>query len=123
MVSTKVTALLGAIATVASAASGTTSSTMGPAAIMWPEDRVWSAEADSIAPCGSTAGVGNRTPFPLSEYQPCPVPKQSVANSSNREGQAVSCQPAGHPLRPHRCLLQQEYVVLHPSHCPDRQLT
>lgn len=38
---------------------------MGPAAFMWPPDRVWSAAADNHAPCGSVAGVGNRTEFPL----------------------------------------------------------
>ncbi|KAK0383649.1 hypothetical protein NLU13_9560 [Sarocladium strictum] len=42
---------------------------MGPAAFMWPPDRVWSAAADNQAPCGSVAGVGNRTNFPLSAGQ------------------------------------------------------
>ncbi|KAM3514382.1 hypothetical protein MY11210_001936 [Beauveria gryllotalpidicola] len=42
-----------------------TSETIGPAAFMWPPDRVWSADADNTAPCGSIAGVGNRTDFPL----------------------------------------------------------
>ncbi|KAK8141104.1 hypothetical protein G3M48_000784 [Beauveria asiatica] len=42
-----------------------TSETIGPAAFMWPPDRVWSADADNTAPCGSIAGVGNRTSFPL----------------------------------------------------------
>ncbi|KAL2207813.1 hypothetical protein CC79DRAFT_1368670 [Sarocladium strictum] len=42
---------------------------MGPAAFMWPPDRVWSAAADNQAPCGSVAGVGNRTNFPLSGGQ------------------------------------------------------
>jgi hypothetical protein len=41
---------------------------MGPAAIMWPPDRAWSAQADNTAPCGSVASVANRTGFPLSEY-------------------------------------------------------
>lgn len=40
---------------------------MGPAAFMWPPDRVWSAAADNHSPCGSVAGVGNRTEFPLSK--------------------------------------------------------
>ncbi|KAK4503537.1 hypothetical protein PRZ48_004452 [Zasmidium cellare] len=42
------------------------SSEMGPAAFMWPEDRPWSADADNTAPCGSSSGVGARTEFPLS---------------------------------------------------------
>ncbi|KAF5123323.1 hypothetical protein E5D57_011235 [Metarhizium anisopliae] len=50
---------------VATAANPTTSDDMGPAAFMWPEDRVWSAAADNTAPCGSVARVGNRTNFPL----------------------------------------------------------
>lgn len=39
---------------------------MGPAAFMWPADRVWSAAMDNTAPCGTVAGPGNRTGFPLS---------------------------------------------------------
>lgn len=39
---------------------------LGPAGFMWPADRVWSAAADNNAPCGSIAGVANRTKFPLS---------------------------------------------------------
>ncbi|EHA50259.1 hypothetical protein MGG_03367 [Pyricularia oryzae 70-15] len=39
---------------------------MGPVAFLWPADRPWSAGADNTEPCGSTQGVGNRTPFPLS---------------------------------------------------------
>ncbi|KAF4876681.1 hypothetical protein CGCSCA1_v003973 [Colletotrichum siamense] len=38
---------------------------MGPAAFLWPPDREWNADADNTAPCGSTAGVGTRTEFPL----------------------------------------------------------
>ncbi|TQN67363.1 putative inactive receptor kinase [Colletotrichum shisoi] len=38
---------------------------MGPAAFLWPPDRVWSADADNTAPCGSTNGPGVRTEFPL----------------------------------------------------------
>ncbi|KAF2169143.1 hypothetical protein M409DRAFT_20369 [Zasmidium cellare ATCC 36951] len=41
------------------------SSEMGPAAFMWPEDRPWSADADNTPPCGSSSGVGERTEFPL----------------------------------------------------------
>ena len=39
---------------------------MGPAAFMWPPDRVWSGDEDNRAPCGSRADAGNRTEFPLS---------------------------------------------------------
>ena len=40
---------------------------MGPVAFMWPPDRVWGATQDNTAPCGSVAGVSNRTNFPLRE--------------------------------------------------------
>lgn len=43
---------------------------MGPAAFLWPPDRVWGAAQDNTPPCGSSAGVTNRTEFPLSEYPP-----------------------------------------------------
>ncbi|KAH6887132.1 hypothetical protein B0T10DRAFT_530406 [Thelonectria olida] len=43
-----------------------TADQMGPAAFMWPKDRVWSASMDNTAPCGSVASVGNRSDFPLS---------------------------------------------------------
>lgn len=39
---------------------------MGPAAFMWPADRVWAGDVDNRAPCGSRASAGNRTEFPLS---------------------------------------------------------
>lgn len=39
---------------------------MGPAAFMWPPDRVWSGDMDNQAPCGSRAAAGNRTKFPIS---------------------------------------------------------
>ncbi|KAF4949140.1 hypothetical protein FSARC_13578 [Fusarium sarcochroum] len=38
---------------------------MGPAAFMWPPDRVWSGDMDNKAPCGSRSSTGNRTEFPL----------------------------------------------------------
>ncbi|KAM0233371.1 hypothetical protein ACHAPO_007065 [Fusarium lateritium] len=38
---------------------------MGPAAFMWPPDRVWSGDMDNRAPCGSRAPAGNRTEFPM----------------------------------------------------------
>lgn len=46
-----------------------TSGEMGPAAFMWPPDRVWSAAADNTAPCGSIAKAGNRTRFPRGELK------------------------------------------------------
>lgn len=39
---------------------------MGPAAFLWPPDRLWNAGIDNTPPCGSVASVGNRTQFPLS---------------------------------------------------------
>jgi hypothetical protein len=53
------------VVTAAYAAEEAEYDNMGPAAFMWPADRVWSADADNTAPCGSTAGPGNRTDFPL----------------------------------------------------------
>ncbi|KGO73229.1 hypothetical protein PITC_003170 [Penicillium italicum] len=38
---------------------------MGPAAFMWPPDRLWGAAYDNNAPCGSSTGAVNRTSFPL----------------------------------------------------------
>lgn len=38
---------------------------MGPAAFMWPPDRVWGASVDNTPPCGSVAGVTTRSQFPL----------------------------------------------------------
>ena len=46
---------------------------MGPAAFMWPPDRVWSGDEDNRAPCGSRASAGNRTEFPLSMSIHCMV--------------------------------------------------
>ncbi|KAK4099565.1 hypothetical protein N658DRAFT_161244 [Parathielavia hyrcaniae] len=56
--------LLLALAASASAAMEA-SDTMGPASLWWPPDRPWSEETDNTAPCGSSAGVANRTAFPL----------------------------------------------------------
>lgn len=39
---------------------------MGAVAFLWPPDRAWGAAQDRTAPCGSSAGVTNRTEFPLS---------------------------------------------------------
>jgi len=41
---------------------------MGPAAVLWPSDRAFSEANDNTAPCGSAAGVSNRTDFPMSMY-------------------------------------------------------
>ncbi|VVT56303.1 uncharacterized protein SAPINGB_P004947 [Magnusiomyces paraingens] len=41
------------------------SQTMGPVAFLWPPDRDWSENTENVAPCGSSAQVGNRTTFPL----------------------------------------------------------
>lgn len=66
-------AFLGGLAVMASTAYGATDfggkDSMGPAAFMWPADRVWSAAMDNTAPCGSVAGPGNRTGFPLSRFK------------------------------------------------------
>ncbi|KAJ6786640.1 hypothetical protein PWT90_09404 [Aphanocladium album] len=63
---TTIAATWALLASRAAAASGPmTSADIGPAAFMWPPDRVWSADADNTAPCGSIAGVQNRTTFPL----------------------------------------------------------
>ncbi|KAF1929505.1 uncharacterized protein M421DRAFT_59960 [Didymella exigua CBS 183.55] len=40
---------------------------MGPVAFLWPPDRVWDAQYDNTAPCGSSAGPSNRTVYPLSQ--------------------------------------------------------
>lgn len=46
---------------------GAEGSTMGPVAFLWPSDRPWSASADNIGPCGSSASITNRTTFPIGE--------------------------------------------------------
>ena len=56
-----------------------TSSEMGPAAFMWPEDRPWSADADNTPPCGSSSGVGERTEFPMSKSAPA-ILKKSISS-------------------------------------------
>jgi hypothetical protein len=65
-------ALVGVISTCAlvqAAGEDDDDPTMGPAAFMWPSDRPWSADVDNLAPCGSSAGVGNRTNYPLCTSQ------------------------------------------------------
>ncbi|KAG7875917.1 hypothetical protein KL938_004851 [Ogataea parapolymorpha] len=41
--------------------------TMGEIAMLYPTDREWSEEAETIAPCGSYAAPGNRSEFPLDD--------------------------------------------------------
>ncbi|PYH47096.1 copper acquisition factor BIM1-like domain-containing protein [Aspergillus saccharolyticus JOP 1030-1] len=38
---------------------------MGAVAFLWPPDWAWGVAQDRTAPCGSSAGVTNRTDFPL----------------------------------------------------------
>lgn len=57
-----------ALALSAAGASAAEYDDMGPAAFMWPADRVWSASVDNHAPCGSVASPGNRTEFPMRAY-------------------------------------------------------
>ncbi|KAL0262398.1 hypothetical protein SLS55_003844 [Diplodia seriata] len=45
--------------------AGAEGTVMGPVAFLWPSDRAWDASQDNTAPCGSSAGVTNRTEFPL----------------------------------------------------------
>lgn len=46
---------------------GEEGSSMGPVAFLWPPDRVWDAQHDNTAPCGSAAQPSNRTMYPLSQ--------------------------------------------------------
>jgi hypothetical protein len=46
---------------------GEEGTSMGPVAFLWPADRVWDAQNDNTAPCGSSSGPSNRTAFPLSQ--------------------------------------------------------
>ncbi|KAF4546486.1 putative tpa [Lasiodiplodia theobromae] len=47
--------------------AGAEGTVMGPVAFLWPSDRQWDASQDNTAPCGSSAGVTNRTEFPLDQ--------------------------------------------------------
>lgn len=61
-------AVLLALSAVGLCAHGDEASTeMGPAAFLWPPDRLWGAAYDNNAPCGSSTGAVNRTNFPLSK--------------------------------------------------------
>ncbi|KID94855.1 cytokine inducing-glycoprotein, partial [Metarhizium majus ARSEF 297] len=54
---------------------------MGPAAFMWPPDRVWSGDMDNQAPCGSRAAAGNRTKFPITGGSVALVAQDDYYNS------------------------------------------
>ncbi|KAJ5375693.1 hypothetical protein N7517_007699 [Penicillium concentricum] len=55
-----------ALSAIGACAHGEEASTeMGPAAFLWPPDRLWGAAYDNNAPCGSSTGAVNRTNFPL----------------------------------------------------------
>lgn len=41
--------------------------TMGPVTFLYPETRQWSEDVENIAPCGSNAGIQNRSDFPLDD--------------------------------------------------------
>ncbi len=62
---------------------------MGPAAFMWPPDRVWSAAADNTAPCGSIAGIVNRTTFPLRESRSFVISITTHLTSSLENGKVA----------------------------------
>lgn len=66
----KLAASIGLIARVALAQEhgDDASREMGPVAFMWPPDRLWGADFDNHAPCGSAANVANRTIFPLRKF-------------------------------------------------------
>ncbi|KAJ5693201.1 hypothetical protein N7462_002624 [Penicillium macrosclerotiorum] len=59
------TALMALAGLYFSCANAAEATDMGPAAFLWPPDRAWGAAQDNTAPCGSSAGVTNRTEFPL----------------------------------------------------------
>lgn len=64
-----ITLITGLLATASLVIPGTLAAEatdMGAAAFLWPPDRAWGAAQDRTAPCGSSAGVTNRTEFPLS---------------------------------------------------------
>ncbi|ODV84522.1 hypothetical protein CANARDRAFT_8507 [[Candida] arabinofermentans NRRL YB-2248] len=41
--------------------------TMGEIAILYPSDREWSENSETVAPCGSYSSIGNRSEFPLDD--------------------------------------------------------
>ena len=62
------TSILAGLALAVAVTSAAEYDDMGPAAFLWPPDRVWSASADNNAPCGSVASPGNRTEFPMRKF-------------------------------------------------------
>lgn len=52
---------------------------MGALGLMWPPDREWSEDEALTAPCGSPAGVVNRTEYPLGTWPWSPLPRPCVA--------------------------------------------
>ncbi|KAJ8108042.1 hypothetical protein OPT61_g8447 [Boeremia exigua] len=60
-------AALAALGNAQTHGEGEEGKTMGPVAFMWPPDRIWDAQHDNTAPCGSAAGPSNRTIYPLSQ--------------------------------------------------------
>lgn len=57
--------MLAGVAVMATRASAQETDDMGPAAFLWPEDRVWQGDWDNRGPCGSVAEPHNRTEFPM----------------------------------------------------------
>jgi hypothetical protein len=90
---------LAVVASTAYAQGGTDmggSDEMGPAAFMWPKDRVWSAAMDNTAPCGSVTGAGNRTDYPLRTFTPLAFKKyrsNSVLKKTQRSHSSSKMNP------------------------------
>lgn len=61
---------LASLAVLTNAASHKADYGMGVAGLLWPTDRDFVDDSDTIAPCGSSAGVGSRTKFPTCEFAP-----------------------------------------------------
>lgn len=82
---------------------------MGPAAFWWPPDRVWAEKMDNTAPCGSAAGVTNRTLFPLSQY----VTKiwSTITDEYQRRRESQSHRSRRFLQRPVEHLIQERYVL------------
>lgn len=105
---TKAAALFGSlVVSTAMASTEMTSDKMGAGAFIWPPDRPWIGGHDQIAPCGSTDGVGERTPFPLSAYLSIVQPRETflgyklTRREPSSQRQACSCHPGLDPRRPH----------------------
>ena len=94
---------------------------MGPVAFMWPSDRPWSATADNTAPCGSTAGVSNRTDFPLCESSDdkcrCNNQRTCCTNLSSAQGSvALSIADDAWNVAFSIAYDNSEYCLFHTSH-------